>query len=94
MGARREFVGGQPRFGRCCWELAENSPEVCREVRREFTDRLSGARRVFTERILEVRWEFAEGNRELIGGSSERCREFAEETIKQRTLIMRCDLGP
>ncbi|RWW38179.1 hypothetical protein BHE74_00056605 [Ensete ventricosum] len=88
MGTRREFVGGRPRFGRCYRELAENSLEVCREVRREFTDKLSGTRRVFVRRMLEVRWEFAEGNRELTEGSSERCREFTEETIGQRTLYV------
>ncbi|RZR96363.1 hypothetical protein BHM03_00025369 [Ensete ventricosum] len=66
MGARREFAGGWPRFGRCCRELAKKSLEVCREVRREFVDRLSGARRVFVGRMLEVRWEFAEGNPELV----------------------------
>ncbi|RRT32649.1 hypothetical protein B296_00054012 [Ensete ventricosum] len=62
MGARREFAGGHQRFEQCYRELTENSPEVCWEVRREFTDRLSGARREFAGRMLEVRWEFAEGN--------------------------------
>ncbi|RZR97306.1 hypothetical protein BHM03_00026481 [Ensete ventricosum] len=83
MGAHREFAGGRPKFRRCCQELIENSPEVCQEVRREFTEKLSGARRVFVGRMLEVRWEFTEGNRELAVGSSERCREFTEETIGQ-----------
>ncbi|RWW64818.1 hypothetical protein BHE74_00027914 [Ensete ventricosum] len=44
LGAHREFVGGRPRFGRCCRELAENSLKVYRKVRREFADRLFGAR--------------------------------------------------
>ncbi|RRT54599.1 hypothetical protein B296_00035250 [Ensete ventricosum] len=90
LGAHREFARGWLRFERCCWELIENSLEVCREVRREFTDRLSGACRVFAGRMLEVRWEFAEGNRELAGGSSERCREFSEEMIGQQTLYVEC----
>ncbi|RWW58799.1 hypothetical protein BHE74_00034305 [Ensete ventricosum] len=78
MGACREFARDRPRFGRCCRELTENSPEVCREVRREFVDRLweLGC-------SLEVYLVFVEGNRELVGGSSERCWEFAEETIGQ-----------
>ncbi|RWV97721.1 hypothetical protein GW17_00039471 [Ensete ventricosum] len=50
MGARREFAGGWPRFGRCCRELTENSLEVYQE----FIDRLSGAYRVFAGRMLEV----------------------------------------
>ncbi|RWW86981.1 hypothetical protein BHE74_00004218 [Ensete ventricosum] len=94
--AYREFAGGRLMFGRCYRELAESSPkvswEVCRElagsspeecgkVHRKFTDRLSGAHREFTGRMLEVHWEFTEGNRELAGGSSKRCREFTEETI-------------
>ncbi|RZS22302.1 hypothetical protein BHM03_00055059 [Ensete ventricosum] len=79
MGACREFAKGWPRFRRCCQELVENSPDVCREVHREFVDRLSGARRVFVGRMLKVRWEFAEGNRELIENSSEFCREVHRE---------------
>ncbi|RWW07420.1 hypothetical protein BHE74_00028457 [Ensete ventricosum] len=67
MGAHREFVGGRPRFGRCCRELAKNSPEVCREVHREFTNRLPGDCWAFAGRMLEVHWEFAERNRELAG---------------------------
>ncbi|RRT39940.1 hypothetical protein B296_00046257 [Ensete ventricosum] len=90
MGAHQEFAGGRPRFERCCRELADNSPEVYREVHREFADRLSEAPRVFTGRMLEVRWEFAEGNQDLSGGSSERCREFVEEMIRQRTLYVEC----
>ncbi|RZR86873.1 hypothetical protein BHM03_00014159 [Ensete ventricosum] len=82
-GARREFAGGRPRFGRCCRELTENSPKVCQEVPQEFANKLSRARRVFVRRMLEIRWEFAEGNRELARGSSERCREFTKETIGQ-----------
>ncbi|RRT33976.1 hypothetical protein B296_00037679 [Ensete ventricosum] len=31
MGARLEFARGRLRFGRCCWELIENSPEVHRK---------------------------------------------------------------
>ncbi|RWW59345.1 hypothetical protein BHE74_00033762 [Ensete ventricosum] len=77
MGVRQEFAGGQPRFRRCCQELVENSPEVYREVHREFA-----------RRMLEVCWEFTEGNREIIGGSSERCQEFAKETIGQRRLYV------
>ncbi|RWW38025.1 hypothetical protein BHE74_00056784 [Ensete ventricosum] len=68
MGARREFVGGRPRFERCCRELAENSPEVYQEVHWEFTDRLLGAHWEFAGRMLEVHWEFTEGNLELTGG--------------------------
>ncbi|RWW48280.1 hypothetical protein BHE74_00045660 [Ensete ventricosum] len=83
MGAHREFTGGRPRFGQCCRELVENSPKDCREVRREFPDKLSGAHRVFAGRMLEVHWEFIKGNPKLARGSSERCREFTEEMIRQ-----------
>ncbi|RWW49907.1 hypothetical protein BHE74_00043870 [Ensete ventricosum] len=79
MGAHREFAGGWPRIGRCCRELAENSPEVCREVHREFIDKLSGAHWVFDGRLLEVCWEFAKGNRELIENSPEVCWEVRWE---------------
>ncbi|RWW60562.1 hypothetical protein BHE74_00032436 [Ensete ventricosum] len=51
VGARREFAGGRPMFGRCYRELAESSPEVCREVCREFAARLSGAYHEFTRRM-------------------------------------------
>ncbi|RZS08202.1 hypothetical protein BHM03_00039150 [Ensete ventricosum] len=34
--------------------------------------------------MLGVRREFAKGNRELTGGSSEGCREFAERSIDDR----------
>ncbi|RZS06483.1 hypothetical protein BHM03_00037134 [Ensete ventricosum] len=112
VGARREFAEGRPMFGRCYQELVKSSLEVCREVYREFADRLSGARLEFAGRIpgsssgvrpqvvgssprvhrrmLEVHWEFTEGNRVLAGGSSERCWEFAEETIEQRRLYAEC----
>ncbi|RRT84340.1 hypothetical protein B296_00003617 [Ensete ventricosum] len=72
----RELAESSPKV---CWEvcreLAGSSPEECRKVHRKFTDRLSGARREFTGRMLEVHWEFTEGNQELAGGSSKRCRE-------------------
>ncbi|RZR82844.1 hypothetical protein BHM03_00009372 [Ensete ventricosum] len=90
MGAHQELAGGRLRFGRYCRELADNSLEVYREVHREFADRLSGSHRVFAGRMLEVCWEFVEGNQELTGGSSERCWEFAKETIGQRTLHIEC----
>ncbi|RWW46280.1 hypothetical protein BHE74_00047796, partial [Ensete ventricosum] len=73
-----------------CRELVESSLEECQEVHRDFADRLSGARREFTGRMLEVHWEFTEGNQKLAGGSSERCREFAKETIGQRRLYAEC----
>ncbi|RWV86883.1 hypothetical protein GW17_00051175 [Ensete ventricosum] len=79
MGARQEFAEGWPRFGRCCQDIAENSSEVCREIRWEFADRLSGARLVFVRRMLEVRWEFAVGNRELVENSLEVYREVRRE---------------
>ncbi|RWW59582.1 hypothetical protein BHE74_00033478 [Ensete ventricosum] len=59
-------------------ELIKNSPKVCREVRQEFTDKLSRARREFDGRMLGVRWEFAKENQELAGGSSKGCWEFVE----------------
>ncbi|RRT50252.1 hypothetical protein B296_00000175 [Ensete ventricosum] len=83
MGAHREFAEGQLRVERCCRELVENSLEVYWEVHPEFADRLSGDYQESAERMLEVRWEFTVGNRELIKGSLEGCREFAEETIRQ-----------
>ncbi|RWW00916.1 hypothetical protein BHE74_00033813 [Ensete ventricosum] len=52
IGAHQEFAGGQSRFERCCWKLADNSPKVYWEVRREFADRLSGAHREFAGRML------------------------------------------
>ncbi|RWV88000.1 hypothetical protein GW17_00049953 [Ensete ventricosum] len=68
-----------PRFRR---QVIGSSLGV-RRKNENFADRLSEIRREFTGRMLEVHWEFIEGNRELAGGSSERCREFAEETIGQ-----------
>ncbi|RWW56115.1 hypothetical protein BHE74_00037191 [Ensete ventricosum] len=79
LGARQKFARGWSRFGRCCWELAESSPEVCREVYRDFADRLSGARE-FTERMLEVCREFTEDRRKLVEGIGSLSRVFRKLT--------------
>ncbi|RWW46634.1 hypothetical protein BHE74_00047419 [Ensete ventricosum] len=79
MSEATRLCGSWPRFRRCYWELVENSPEVCWEVHREFTDKLSGAHRVFIERMLKVRWEFIEGNQELVENSPEVCQEVYRE---------------
>ncbi|RZR96501.1 hypothetical protein BHM03_00025522 [Ensete ventricosum] len=82
LEVRWEFVEGNQ-------ELVENSLEVCREVRREFADKLSGARREFIGRMLGVHWEFAKGNRELTGGSSKGCQEFAERRSDNEDCVLR-----
>ncbi|RRT86157.1 hypothetical protein B296_00003606 [Ensete ventricosum] len=65
VGACREFVGGQPRFGRCCQELTKSSLEVCREVRRQVVRSSSGVRRKdvgsssgIRQRESGAHWEF------------------------------------
>ncbi|RWW37916.1 hypothetical protein BHE74_00056909, partial [Ensete ventricosum] len=81
MGAHREFVGGRPRFGRCCRELAKNSPEICWEVHQEFADRLSGARRELAGRMLGVRRKKSGAYRGFIGRISRVHWEFAKRSI-------------
>ncbi|RZR74779.1 hypothetical protein BHM03_00043065 [Ensete ventricosum] len=76
-----ELAGGRPRFEQCCQELAKISLEVCHEVHREFTDRLSGARREFARRMLEVHWEFPKE----IGSSSGVHRKYAGSSLKRQS---------
>ncbi|RRT79832.1 hypothetical protein B296_00002521 [Ensete ventricosum] len=60
-------------------DVVGSSPGTHQKFAGKFVGRLSGARQVFTERMLEVRWEFTEGNRELIKNSPEVCREVCRE---------------
>ncbi|RWW38925.1 hypothetical protein BHE74_00055793 [Ensete ventricosum] len=64
-----------------CLEFVDRLSGARRKNVEKFVDRLSGAHREFTGRMLEVHWEFAEGNRELTGGSSERCRSLPKRRL-------------
>ncbi|RRT36304.1 hypothetical protein B296_00019171, partial [Ensete ventricosum] len=73
-------------------DVVESSPRTHQKFTGKFVGSSStGCRelaRKFTGRMLEVRWEFDKRKWELAGGSSERCQEFVEEMIGQRTLYV------
>ncbi|RRT36859.1 hypothetical protein B296_00042509 [Ensete ventricosum] len=64
-GVGQKFARSWPRFKRCCRELAESSPEVCRKF---IGSSLTGCREL-TRSSLEGCWEFVGSSPKEIGSS-------------------------
>ncbi|RZS11059.1 hypothetical protein BHM03_00042373 [Ensete ventricosum] len=83
--AHRKFARSWLTFRPCCRELIECPPEVYREVRWEFADRLLGAHWKFTGRVLGVYRRRSGARRGFTKRMPGIHKEFAERSIDNRT---------